>query len=227
MRKFFSGNKSLSAIAGVAIFLINFMTISSLQAKETFSYKIMVQEKEIGKMIYEVEEENNFLQIKSFIKLAEEEMERDAQLTILRDTYEPLRSQKWVKLPGGEIVIETIYEERKAQIKITSPEGAKEATVSLPSPVFDSEEIPYLIGKPPCEKEKVISVLVPISGMVWRGKIQKIAQSEEEETFRFTLGGEITYLRYQKEKPRLVELQAPQRGYNLVLEGHSFPEENN
>jgi len=227
MRKFFSGNKSLSAIAGVAIFLINFMTISSLQAKETFSYKIMVQEKEIGKMIYEVEEENNFLQIKSFIKLAEEEMERDAQLTILRDTYEPLRSQKWVKLPGGEIVIETIYEERKAQIKITSPEGAKEATVSLPSPVFDSEEIPYLIGKPPCEKEKVISVLVPISGMVWRGKIQKIAQSEEEETFRFTLGGEITYLRYQKEKPRLVELQAPQRGYNLVLEDYSFPEENN
>ncbi len=225
MRKFFSGNKSLSVIVGVVVFLINFMVISSPQAKETFSYKIMVQEKEAGKMIYEVEEENGVLQIRSFIQLSQGERERDAQITILRDTYEPLHSQKWVKLPGGEIVIETIYEERKAQIKITSPEGAKEATISLPSPTFDSEEIPYLIGKLPCEKEKVISVLVPISGMVWRGKIQKIAQSEEEETFRFTLGGEITYLRYQKEKPRLMELQAPQRGYNLVLEDYSSPEE--
>jgi len=60
MRKFFSGNKSLSVIVGVVIFLINFMVISSPQAKETFSYKIMVQEKEIGKMIYEVEEETIF-----------------------------------------------------------------------------------------------------------------------------------------------------------------------
>ena len=227
MRKFFSGNKSLSVIVGVVIFLINFMVISSPQAKETFSYKIMVQEKEIGKMIYEVEEENNFLQIKSFIKLAEKEMERDAQLTILRDTYEPLRSQKWVKIPGGEIVIETTYEERKAHIKISSPEGTKEATISLPSPVFDSEEIPYLIGKLSCEQEKAISVLVPISGMVWRGKIQKIAENEEEEIFRFTLGGEITYLRYQKEKPLLLELQAPQRGYNLVLEDKPAPREEN
>ncbi len=225
MRNFSFGNKSLSAIAGLAIFLINFMVISSPEAKEVFSYKIMIQEKEAGKMIYEVEEENDLLQIRSFIKLAEEERERDAQLTILRDTYEPLHSQKWVRIPGGEIVIETIYEERKARITITSPEGTKEATISIPFPTFDSEEIPYLIGKLSCEKEKVISVLVPISGMVWRGKIQKIAQSEEEETFRFTLGGEITYLRYQKEKPRLMELQAPQRGYNLVLEDNSSAEE--
>ncbi|MBP9016102.1 MAG: hypothetical protein KBH15_06325, partial [Candidatus Atribacteria bacterium] len=113
----------------------------------------------------------------------------------------------------------------KAQIKITSPEGTKEATISIPSPTFDSEEIPYLIGKLSYE-EKAISVLVPISGMVWRGEIQKIAESEEEETFRFTLGGEITYLRYQKEIPRLLELQAPQRGYNLVLENSSSTEEN-
>ncbi len=63
--------------------------------------------------------------------------------------------------------------------------------------------------------------------MVWRGKIQKIAENEEEEIFRFTLGGEITYLRYQKEKPLLLELQAPQRGYNLVLEDKPAPREEN
>ncbi len=66
-------------------------------------------------MIYEVERKNNFLQIKSlFIKLAEEEMERDAQLTILRDTYEHSPLSKVGQAPRGEIVIETTYEERKA-----------------------------------------------------------------------------------------------------------------
>ena len=44
----------------------------------------------------------------------------------------------------------------------------------------------------------------------------KIAENEEE-IFRFTLGGESTYLRCKKEKPALWS-QAPQRGYNLVLE---------
>ena len=225
MKETFTGKTSLSAIVAFIIFLINFIAISSLQAKETFSYKIMVQEKEMGKIIYEVEEENGVWQIQSFIEV-EGKREQDAQITISPDTYEPLHSQKWVRIPGGEIVIETIYQEGKAQIKITSPEGTKEATISIPSPTFDSEEIPYLIGKLSCEGKKVISVLVPISGMVWRGEIQKIAESEEEETFRFTLGGEITYLRYQKETPRLVELRAPQRGYNLVLETYS-QEENN
>ncbi|MDI3543662.1 MAG: hypothetical protein PWP57_1267, partial [Candidatus Atribacteria bacterium] len=198
------------------IFLVIFTASSSLLAKETFSYKIIMREQEVGKMIYEVEEEDGAWQIQSFIE-AEGRREQDAQLTISSDTYEPLHSKKWVRIPGGEIVIETTYQEGKAQIKIISPEGTKEATISIPSPTFDSEEIPYLIGKLSCE-EKTISVLVPISGMVWRGKMQKIAETEEEETFRFTLGGEITYLRYQKEIPRLLELQAPQRGYNLVLE---------
>jgi len=31
----------------------------------------------------------------------------------------------------------------------------------------------------------------------------------------------------EKEKPRLVELQAPQRGYNLVLKDYSSAEEEN
>ena len=223
MKETFTGKASLSAIVAFIIFLINFIAISSLQAKETFNYKIIIREQEVGKMIYEVEEENGTWQIQSFIEV-EGKREQDAQITISPDTYEPLHSKKWVRIPGGEIVIETIYQKGKAQIKITSPEGTKEATISIPSPTFDSEEIPYLIGKLSCE-EKAISVLVPISGMVWRGEIQKIAESEEEETFRFTLGGEITYLRYQKEIPRLVELRAPQRGYNLVLEDTSSTEE--
>jgi len=224
MKKFLNKRLSFSIMRTFVIFLVIFTAPSSLLAKETFNYKIIIREQEVGKMIYEVEEENGNWQIQSFIEV-EGKREQDAQITISPDTYEPLHSQKWVRIPGGEIVIETIYQKGKAQIKITSPEGTKEAIVSIPSPTFDSEEIPYLIGKLSCE-EKAISVLVPISGMVWRGEIQKIAESEEEETFRFTLGGEITYLRYQKEIPRLLELQAPQRGYNLVLENSSSTEEN-
>ncbi|HXL01731.1 MAG TPA: hypothetical protein PK016_01205 [Candidatus Atribacteria bacterium] len=219
MKKVLNKRLSLLIMRTFIILGVIFITTSSLLSKETFNYKIIIREQEVGKMIYEVEEENGAWQIQSFIEV-EGKREQDAQITISPDTYEPLHSQKWVRIPGGEIVIETTYQEGKAQIKITSPEGTKEATISIPSPTFDSEEIPYLIGKLSYE-EKAISVLVPISGMVWRGEIQKIAESEEEETFRFTLGGEITYLRYQKETPRLVELRAPQRGYNLVLEDTS------
>ncbi len=221
MKKALNKKLSLLIMRTFIILGVIFITTSSLLSKETFNYKIIIQEQEVGKMIYEVEEENGAWQIQSFIEV-EGKREQDAQITISPDTYEPLHSQKWVRIPGGEMMIETIYEEGKAHIKITSPEGTKETIISIPSPTFDSEEIPlpYLIGNLSCE-EKTISVLVPISGMVWRGKIQKIAESEEEETFRFTLGGEITYLRYQKEKPRLLELQAPQRGYNLVLEDNS------
>lgn len=223
MKKILNKRLSFSIMRTFIILGVIFITTSSLLAKETFNYRIIIREQEVGKMIYEVEEENGNWQIQSFIEV-EGKREQDAQITISPDTYEPLHSQKWVRIPGGEIVIETIYQKGKAQIKITSPEGTKEAIVSIPSPTFDSEEIPYLIGKLSCE-EKAISVLVSISGMVWRGEIQKIAESEEEETFRFTLGGEITYLRYQKEIPRLLELQAPQRGYNLVLEDTSSTEE--
>ena len=219
MKKALNKKLSLLIMRTFIILGVIFITTSSLLSKETFNYKIIIREQEVGKMIYEVEEENGAWQIQSFIEV-EGKREQDAQITISPDTYEPLHSQKWVRIPGGEIVIETTYQEGKAQIKITSPEGTKEATISIPSPTFDSEEIPYLIGKLSYE-EKAISVLVPISGMVWRGEIQKVYESEEEETFRFTLGGEITYLRYQKETPRLVELRAPQRGYNLVLEDTS------
>lgn len=224
MKKVLNKRLSLLIMRTFIILGVIFITTSSLLSKESFNYKIIIREQEVGKMIYEVEEENGAWQIQSFIEV-EGKREQDAQITISPDTYEPLHSQKWVRIPGGEIVIETTYQEGKAQIKITSSEGTKEATISIPSPTFDSEEIPYLIGKLSCEEKKVISVLVPISGMVWRGEIQKIAESEEEETFRFTLGGEITYLRYQKETPRLVELRAPQRGYNLVLEDTSSTEE--
>lgn len=210
---------TIIAISGFILFFLSPLA----EGEEIFTYQVVAGEQIVGKIEYHLfqEENSSHLTITSFIQVGEEsEPEKSAQLIINQTDFTPITSKSWINLPNGTLYLETNYYPDYALITLESPQGEKQITVPLKEITFDAEGVPFLLNFLDPEKleEEIFSILIPISGMLWRGKATKIEEDEETVLIQFNLAGEILYFKYEKGEANtpFLEMQAPYRGYNLV-----------
>jgi len=176
----------------------------------------------LGQMVYEIEVSNDELIYRSFFKIPPNDTpQKDAEFILNREDLSPRLSKKWLQISEGEILLEAQYSEKEVVLTLSSPYGNKKTSFRISQPVYDMEQMFFLLSlnKAINFENQRFSVLIPASGMIWNGRMQKISEDEDSFEVKYTLAGEIIYLRYQKKEPyRLLTLRAPHRGYDLILE---------
>ncbi|HSV30610.1 MAG TPA: hypothetical protein VLH40_01125 [Atribacteraceae bacterium] len=183
-------------------------------------YAVMVGEEKGGEVHHLITRDEVTLTLRSLLVTRDGETWEDSGVVMDSQTLRPLSSRKNIPYPaaGGVLELDTRYQEHAASIRLRSPAGTKEASIPLIGPTYDLEQIPLLFSllDPTAIESLNVSILVPISGMVWRGRLRRVSEDTESIRFRFTLAGEVLYFRFSREAPYLpLEIEAPHRGYVL------------
>ena len=129
----------------------------------------------------------------------------------------PIRSLKWVYTPQGILKLESNYYGDHLEIHLSAPQGQKRSRIYLKKPVFDFEQLFFLVAKWQNRNTASFPVFVPISGMVWKARLKKIQDPTTKKSFLVQIAGEKLYLIYEHEELYPSKVKAPQRGYQLVL----------
>lgn len=173
-------------------------------------------QKELGKFIYFVEGKGDVLHVT--ITLSSETQDRkEAELWFSAKNGLPIRSLKWVYTPQGTLELESNYYSDHLEIHLSTPQGQKRSRIYLKKPVFDFEQLFFVVGKWQNRSTASLSVFVPISGMIWKARLKKIQDSTSKKSFLVQIAGEKLYLTYEHEELYPSKVKAPQRGYQLVL----------
>lgn len=187
---------------------------------EELRYAVIAGGEKQAEMRYSFVQENGTLVMRSTAHSLEEEFWEDGEVIMDPLDFAPIESHKTVPLPAALMEVTTRYGEGEATITLNAPPGTKESRVPVPEPVYDLEQVPFLpvFLSLPEKDEWEIPVLVPVSGMHWRGRFQKIDEDSETVLFRFILAAEVLYFRYTRDEPHLMlTMDAPHRGYTLEL----------
>ena len=206
--------------------LLCFAQTGFAREKATFLYRIITLRGERGKLQYTVESLDAGFRIVSFRSGGNEGVREDFELLVSK-TWEPLFSRRWIRTPKGEMLLETRYGKKTIELQLQTPWGGKRAQLRSCSPVFDVEEVPFLLGffwKKITGRE-CLSVFIPVSGMFWKGKIEA-RKGGEKTVFRLVLAGEEIILHYDKTSIMPREIHFPQRGYVLLLQEITPHEQN-
>ncbi|WP_369018800.1 hypothetical protein QBE54_02565 [Thermatribacter velox] len=119
--------------------------------------------------------------------------------------------------PRGTLFIESNYCDDHIEVFLSGEAGKKRAFLPLKELAFDLEQLPFLIGKEQPESVQSLLVLIPISGMIWKARVKKLQKSPNGSLFLLQVAGEKLYLSYKNNQFYPEEIEAPQRGYRLVL----------
>lgn len=182
----------------------------------TYSIQSLKDHEELGKFIYFFEEKGDLLHVT--INLSSEVQNRkEAELWFSTQNGLPIRSLKWVYTPQGILELESNYYGDYLEIHLSAPQGQKRSRISLKKPVFDFEQLFFVVTKWQNRSTASLPVFVPISGMVWKARLKKIQDSSSKKLFLVQIAGEKLYLTYEHEELYPSKVKAPQRGYQLVL----------
>ena len=178
-------------------------------------------------MVYEIETGNDELIYRSFFIIHPNETpQKDAEFILNRSDLSPRLSRKWLQISEGEILIEAHYQDKAVDLTLSSPYGVKKTSLDISQPVYDMEQMFFLLSleKSGNFENRQFSVLIPASGMIWTGRMTQVNQDENSVEMKYTLAGEIIFLRYQKAEPyHLLSMRAPNRGYDLILVNENTP----
>ena len=189
-------------------------------SEEELRYAVIAGGEKQAEMHYSFVQENGRLIMRSTAHSLEEEFWEDGEVIMDLFDFTPIESRKAVPLPAALMEVTTRYEEGAADIILRAPQGTKHTRIRLPVPAYDLEQVAFLpvFLSLPEKEEWEIPVLVPVSGMHWRGRFQRIEEDTETILFKFILAVEVLYFRYSKDEPRLLlTMDAPHRGYTLEL----------
>lgn len=210
--------KSPYLFAGLGVFLLLLLPTALAQESYTMRYEIVTSRGKQGEMEYTIESLDSGFRIVAVLISSSGESRKDAEILVSK-TYEPILSRKWLPTPQGEALLTTRYSEKGIELELQAPRGTKKARLPHLSSLFDVETIPFLLGFFLKEgiAEAVLPIFIPVSGMPWKGRIQKITKDKDRLEVSLTLAGEIIKFRYRPDDFVLEEARFPQRGYTLLL----------
>ncbi|MCX7667697.1 MAG: hypothetical protein N2Z84_02050 [Atribacterota bacterium] len=209
--------KPLQHILFPIIFFL--LVYTALAQENVFHYQILTPQGEQGQFRYIIESPGTGFHITSFLTDTHGNVRKNFELFTSRD-WEPSSSYKWIQTPRGEMLLESHYQGGTVDLQLQAPWGTKKTHLRFRPPVFDVEEIPFLLS--PLlrggTKEETIPIFIPVSGMFWKGKLKTVEENDREITLRFALAGEVMLFRYLKNHMMPQEMHFLQRGYILLLQ---------
>jgi len=181
-----------------------------------YTVQALKGQRELGTFTYTFQEEGNTLHI--LVTLSQgTENRKEAELWLAKQNGLPIRSRKWVYTPRGTLFIESNYYADHIEVLLSAEAGKKKAFLSSKGSVFDLEQLPFLIGNEQLKSVQSLPVLIPISGMIWKARVKKLQESPDKTLFLLQVAGEKLYLYYKNNQFYPEKIEAPQRGYQLVL----------
>ncbi len=193
-----------------------------LSARELLIYEVITRGKRVGTVEYVIEKSLSFIRYTSYLVTQNGHRQRDGEFWLTHDG-KPILSRKWFLTVRGETFLEARYQGKGVELLLRAPQGVKRTRVTTASPIIDFESLPFckeLWEGQSHHEPRVFYVFIPVSGMIWKGKRQIVAESETEITVRFTVAGEVMVINYTKGDPFPREVRFLERGYSLRL--HSF-----